>query len=45
MEAGSLTAPVVGGEAGDKGLKKDALGFVSSCVIQLRPVPGLVVRG
>ena len=33
MEAGSLTAPVVGSEAGDKGLKKDALGFVSSCVI------------
>src|SRR3954465_13328766 len=33
MEAGSLTAPAVGTEAGDKGLKKDALGFVSSCVI------------
>jgi hypothetical protein len=33
MEAGSLTAPRVGSEAGDKGLKKDALGFVSSCVI------------
>jgi amino acid transporter len=33
MEAGSLTAPAVGAEAGDKGLKKDALGFVSSCVI------------
>jgi amino acid transporter len=33
MEAGSLTAPAVGSEAGDKGLKKDALGFVSSCVI------------
>src|SRR3954452_10532545 len=33
MEAGSLTAPAAGSEAGDKGLKKDALGFVSSCVI------------
>jgi amino acid transporter len=33
MEAGSLTVPAVGTEAGDKGLKKDALGFVSSCVI------------
>jgi N-acetylglucosamine-6-sulfatase len=33
MEAGSLTAPSGGSEAGDKGLKKDALGFVSSCVI------------
>jgi amino acid transporter len=33
MEAGSLTAPAVGAETGDKGLKKDALGFVSSCVI------------
>ena len=33
MEAGSLTAPAVGADAGDKGLKKDALGFVSSCVI------------
>src|SRR4051795_6928734 len=33
MEVGSVTAPSVGSEAGDKGLKKDALGFVSSCVI------------
>jgi amino acid transporter len=33
MEAGSLAAPGTGSEAGDKGLKKDALGFVSSCVI------------
>src|SRR4051794_23004521 len=34
MEAGSVTAPAAGGvEAGDKGLKKDVLGFVSSCVI------------
>jgi amino acid transporter len=33
MEAGTVTAPGAGSEAGDKGLKKDALGFVSSCVI------------
>ena len=33
MEVGSLEARVVGSEVGDKGLKRDALGFVSSCVI------------
>jgi amino acid transporter len=34
MESASLTAPPsTGASVGDKGLKKDALGFVSSCVI------------
>jgi amino acid transporter len=33
MEGATLTSPGTGAEVGDKGLKKDALGFVSSCVI------------
>jgi amino acid transporter len=33
MEAGHLTKPSAGAQVGDKGLKKDALGFVSSLVI------------
>lgn len=33
MESASLTASPTEAGAGDKGLKKDALGFVSSCVI------------
>jgi amino acid transporter len=33
MEGATLTPPSGGAEVGDKGLKKDALGFVSSCVI------------
>src|SRR4029453_15370586 len=33
MEAGQITPPPQGPQVGDKGLKKDALGFVSSLVI------------
>jgi len=33
MEAASLAAPAGSSETGDKGLKKDALGFASSLVI------------
>src|SRR5512144_3353608 len=33
MESASLTAPATEAGVGVKGLKKDALGFVSSCVI------------
>ncbi len=33
MSAGQITPPGTGPQVGDKGLKKDALGFVSSLVI------------